>query len=349
MKIQPVIMSGGSGARLWPLSRRARPKQFLSLATQRTLFQDTVLRLSDGGDKFSAPLIIAGKDHASLIEEQLVKIGVSVADIILEPCARNTAAVAAVAALWTAKNNPGALTFLSPADHHIADNKKFRNAVISGAEAAAKGFIVTFGIKPAHPHTGYGYIQSGDKVATGAFRIDAFKEKPDAETARYYLSEGGYFWNGGLFLFSAEAMIEEFARLNPEILTAAKNALDYAKAAGKARLLDEDAFAACPSISVDYAIMEKTANAAVIPDVDAGWSDIGSWSEVTGDADAAHLIHDSRNVLIRSDGPVVGAVGVENLIIVATGDAVLVARRDQAQEVRALVEELKKRGREDLL
>lgn len=349
MKIQPVIMSGGSGTRLWPLSRRARPKQFLALTTKCSLFQDTVSRLSDGGDRFAAPLIIAGKGHAGLIDEQLAETGASASDVVLEPCARNTAAVAAVAALWTAKNNPGALTFLSPADHYIADKKTFRDAVVSGADAAAKGYIVTFGIKPAHPHTGYGYIQSGEEISAGVYRVNAFKEKPDAATAQRYLSEGGYFWNGGLFLFSAEAMIEEFARLNPETLRAAKSALDNATAAGKARLLDEGAFTACPSISVDYAIMEKTANAAVIPDVEVGWNDIGSWSEVTGDADTAHLIHDSRNLLIRSDGPMVGAVGVENLIIIATGDAILVARRDKAQEVRTLVEELKKRGREDLL
>lgn len=349
MKIQPVIMSGGSGTRLWPLSRRARPKQFLNLASERTLFQDTVLRLCDGDKTFAPPLIIAGKDHATLVSEQLKEIGVSPADIILEPCPRNTAAVAAVAAVWTKHHNPEALIFLSPADHHVAHIEGFQQAIIKGGGAAEQGFIVTFGIKPTHPHTGYGYVQSGDVLSDSVQKVRAFKEKPDAGTAQTYLSAGGYFWNAGLFLFSAQAMLGEFEAHAPDIAQDAGKALDESSAHDGARLLDEAVFKTCRSTSVDYAIMEKTERAAVVPSVDVGWNDIGSWSEVTSDPEISHLLHNAKNVTIRSSGPVVGAIGVEDLIIVATGDAVLVARRDNAQDVRTLVDQLKKRGRKDLL
>jgi mannose-1-phosphate guanylyltransferase/mannose-6-phosphate isomerase len=349
MKIQPVIMSGGSGTRLWPLSRRARPKQFLDLASERTLFQDTVLRLCDDESNFAPPLIIAGKDHAALVAEQLNDIGVKPADIILEPCPRNTAAVAAVAAAWTKQYNPQAFTFLSPADQHVADAEGFRRAIAQGASAADQGYIVTFGIKPTHAHTGYGYIQSGAELTGGVQKVSAFREKPDAETAQSYLNAGGYYWNAGLFLFSAQAMLDEFEAHEPDISKNAARALDESAAQRGARLLDEAVFKTCRSNSVDYAIMEKTGRAAVVPSVDVGWNDIGSWSEVTSDPEANHLLHHTKNVTIRSSGPVVGAIGVEDLIIVATGDAVLVARRDSAQDVRALVAELKKRGREDLL
>lgn len=348
MIIQPVIMSGGSGTRLWPLSRRARPKQFLNLATDKSLFQETLLRLSDNGEHFAPPLIIGGKDHASIIEEQLKAIGIAPAGVILEPCPRNTAAVAAVAAAWTQTNNKDAAVFLSPADHHIADAKGFRSAILAGAEPA-KDFIVTFGIEPDHPHTGYGYIQSGDVIKGAVRRVAAFKEKPDAATAQSYLDQGGFFWNAGLFLFSPQAMLEEFSAYAADVAGAASAALTNASTIGGARLLDEEAFSKAPSISVDYAIMEKTKRAAIVPSVNVGWNDIGSWSEVKGDSEAKHLLHNAANLTIRSDGPVVGAIGVEDLIIVATGDAVLVARRDNAQDVRALVDELKKRGREDLL
>lgn len=348
MKIQPVIMSGGSGTRLWPLSRRARPKQFLNLASDKSLFQETVLRLTDGGENFAPPLIIGGKDHASIIEDQLKDIGVAPADIILEPCPRNTAAVAAVAAGWTQQHHPDAGVFLSPADHYVADAESFRKAIRQGAYAAQE-FIVTFGIEPDHPHTGYGYIECGEAVTGGVCRVAAFKEKPDAATAQGYLDSGGFFWNAGLFLFHPQTMLEEFERHAADIAAAAAQALTKASKNGAARLLDEDTFKKCPSISVDYAIMEKTGRAAVVPSVKIGWSDIGSWGEVKSDDEAGHLLHNATNITIRSDGPIVGAIGVEDLIIVVAGDAVLVARRDNAQDVRALVEELKKRGREDLL
>lgn len=348
MKIQPVIMSGGSGTRLWPMSRRAQPKQFLNLASDRSLFQETVLRLTDNGEDFAPPLIIGGKDHAEIIDAQLQAIGVAPAGVILEPCPRNTAAVAAVAADWAQRHNPDAAVFLSPADQYVADAEGLRRAVLKGA-AAVQEFIVTFGIAPVHPHTGYGYIECGEAITDGVCRVAAFREKPDALTAEGYLKKGGFFWNAGLFLFRPQTMLREFELHAAEVAAAVASALSAASAVGTARLLDAAAFEKAPSISVDYAIMEKTGRAAVVPSVNVGWTDIGSWSEVKGDPENAHLLHNATNITIRSDGPIVGAIGVEDLIIVAVGDAVLVARRDNAQDVRALVEELKKRGREDLL
>ncbi len=350
MIIQPVIMSGGSGTRLWPLSRRARPKQFLNLVTDRSLFQETVLRLSDDGNIFAAPLIIAGRDHGELVADQLSEIGVAPADIILEPCPRNTAAVAAVAAAWSAEHNPEALVLLSPADHHVEDAAGFQRATVKGANAAGNGAIITFGIKPTHAHTGYGYIQSGSLISEDVYRVASFREKPDVKTASDYLTAGGYYWNAGIFLFHPRSMLDAFAAYAPAIAEGARSALKASKSVNGSRLLNERAFENTPSDSIDYAIMEKTDKAAVVAPVDAGWSDIGSWSETSSDPDSAdHMLIDSAGMILRSDGPVIGAVGVDNLIIVATGDAVLVARRDRAQEVRALVDELKRRGREDLL
>ncbi|WDI30451.1 mannose-1-phosphate guanylyltransferase [Hyphococcus flavus] len=349
MKIQPVIMSGGSGTRLWPLSRRARPKQFLNLAGKHTLFQDTVLRLIDDNNIFTAPLIIAGKNHADIVSEQLSEINIQPADIILEPSPRNTAPVAAVAAAWTKQNNPDAVIFLSPADHYIGDSQKFRDAILNGAEAAQKGFIVTFGVKPTHAHTGYGYIKCGGKLTNDVLRVDTFKEKPDAKTAQGYLTSGGYYWNAGLFLFNPQTILDEFSAQAPEVAVHASKAFEHCSNLEHAHLLEDTAFKACPSVSLDYAIMEKTDRAAIVPALDIGWNDIGSWSEVMSESESKHLLHNADNVTVHSGGPIVGAIGVEDLIIVATADAVLVARKDNAQDVRVLVEELKKRGREDLL
>ena len=350
MKIQPVIMSGGSGTRLWPLSRRARPKQFLNLVTDHSLFQETVLRVSDGEKRYAAPLIIAGKDHGALVASQLDAINVAPAEIILEPCPRNTAAVAAVAAAWTAKHNPDAIVFLSPADSFIADGEAFRRAIELGGHAAVSQRIVTFGIHPTHPHTGYGYIQSGTETSASVFDVAAFKEKPDLTTAQRYLDDGRYFWNAGIFLFKAQTMLDELASHAPDIQRAAMGALDNGNKTDCGLLLNEAAFSKAPSNSIDYAVMENTDKASVVAPVDVGWSDIGSWSETASDHEAfGHLTHDCNNLTLRSDGPIIGAVGVDDLIIVATNDAVLVARRDRAQDVRALVDELKRRGREDLL
>ena len=208
MKIQPVIMSGGAGTRLWPLSRRARPKQFLNLVSDQSLFQETVLRTANDPARYHPPLIIAGQSHAELVSEQLRQIDMAPAEIVLEPCPRNTAAVAAVAAAWTAVHAPDALVLLTPADHHIEDANGFRRALEQGCDAADNGAIVTFGIKPTSAHTGYGYIQTGEKLSDKAFRVAAFKEKPDSKTAQSYLADGKFFWNAGIFLFRPQAMLD---------------------------------------------------------------------------------------------------------------------------------------------
>lgn len=351
VKIQPVIMSGGAGTRLWPLSRGARPKQFLPLMSDQSLFQETVTRLS-GGDsiEYLPPVVIAGAAHAGLIAAQLAAIGVAPAAVIIEPMARNTAAVAAVAGAWTAKHRPGALTLLAPADHHISNAGAFRAAVACGAAAAARGAIVTFGVKPTEPHTGYGYIEAGAPIAAGVAEVGAFREKPDRQTAEHYLKGGRHFWNAGIFLFAPEAMAGELAAFAPTILREAAGALDAAQIDSNTWRLDAECFAACPANSIDYAVMEKTARAAVVGPIDAGWSDIGAWTALSGEiADERIAAIDCDGVIIRTDGPFIGAVGVSDLIIIATGDAVLVAPKSRAQDVKRIVEELKARGREDLL
>ncbi|MFZ5616479.1 MAG: mannose-1-phosphate guanylyltransferase [Pseudomonadota bacterium] len=350
-KIQPVIMSGGAGTRLWPMSRAARPKQFLPLFGGRSLFQETAARFSCGEDlDFLPPVVIAGAAHVRLIEEQLSEISVDAAQIIIEPIARNTAAVAAVAGAWTARHRPGALTLLAPADHHIADAPAFRAAVAQGAASAAKGVIVAFGVKPTEPHTGYGYIEAGAPVGERVAEVASFREKPDRQTAEHYFNDGRHFWNAGIFLYAPDAMAGELSAFAPAIAREAAAALHEATTEGVLCRLDADRFALCPSDSIDYAVMEKTRRAAVVGPVDAGWSDIGAWPALSSDeTDARVAAIECEDVVIRSDGPFIGAVGVSGLIIVATGDAVLVAPKDRAQDVKKIIDELKARKREDLL
>ncbi|MCB2112515.1 MAG: mannose-1-phosphate guanylyltransferase/mannose-6-phosphate isomerase [Parvularculaceae bacterium] len=349
--IQPVIMSGGAGTRLWPMSRAARPKQFLPLVAETSLFQETAMRMtSDEAAEFAAPIIVAGEAHAEIIAAQLKEIGVSPAAIIIEPCPRNTAAVAAVAAAWTAKMRPGALCLLAPADHHIADARAFRAAVAQGAGAASKGAIVTFGVRPSEPHTGYGYIEAGAPMAEGVAEVAAFREKPDLQTAEHYVASGRHFWNAGIFLYAPEAMTGELAVHAPAIGRAADAALRDAQSDGALCRLDAARFAECPADSIDYAVMEKTSRAAVVGPLDAGWSDIGAWTAIEGgEQDARVAAIDCDGVVIRTDGPFVGALAVSDLVIVATKDAVLVAPKSRAQDVKKIVEELKARGRRDLL
>jgi len=348
LKIQPVIMSGGAGTRLWPLSRNAKPKQFLPLVTDKTMLQETALRFQDAA--FSDPVAICGEAHAAHISDQLAAIKIKPGAVITEPMPRNTAAVAAVAAAWTEVNNNSALVLLAPADHHIEDAAAFRRAVIEGSVAANAGEIVTFGIKAATPHTGYGYIKQGAELTRGVFKISTFLEKPTRDTAEQYLAEGGYYWNAGIFLFSPAAMIAELQTHAPEILAQAKAALTEARIENGVTRLDRNAFEQCPSDSIDYAVMERTDRAAVVAPVDVGWNDIGSWTELPNATDETHIAAvDCSNTLIKSDGPFVGAIGLEDMIVVATGDAVLIAPRDRAQEVKTIVERLKQNKRDDLL
>lgn len=348
--VQPVIMSGGAGTRLWPMSRASRPKQFLPLMSGDTLFQETVLRFSGAGDvDFLPPLVIAGARHAAIVASQLRAIGVEPAEIIIEPCPRNTAAVAAVAGAWTADHQPDALVLLAPADHHVADASSFRGAVASGTAAASRGAIVTFGIRPTEAHMGYGYVEAGAALGPSVAEVSAFREKPDRQTAEHFLRSGRHFWNAGVFLYAPETLAAELHAHAPKIRIEAAGALAAARREGQTLVLDASRFAACPSDSIDYAVMEKTKRAVVVAPVNAGWSDIGAWTALPPSIDPRIIAIDCEGAVIRTDGPVIGAVGAGDLIIIATDDAVLVAPKSRAQDVKRIVEELKTRKREDLL
>ncbi|MEQ5801204.1 mannose-1-phosphate guanylyltransferase/mannose-6-phosphate isomerase [Halomonas sp. H10-9-1] len=351
--LTPVILSGGSGSRLWPLSREHYPKQFQCLNRDDvSLLQETVLRLH--GETGSAPpLVICNAAHRFLVAEQLQQIGCTPQRILLEPCARNTAPAVALAALQAA---PEALLLVMPADHAIDDLDAFRAAVESGSVLAEAGRLVTFGITPERAHTGYGYIRRGEALGEGGYRVDAFVEKPDAERARSYLESGDYLWNSGIFLFRAERFLAELERLAPAMLTACRAAL----AAGREDLdflrVDAEAFAACPSDSIDYAVMEHTREAAVVP-MAPGWSDIGAWDAVhelqsrdAPDGNAVHgdvLLHATRNSLVHSHSRLVATVGVDDLVVVETEDAVLVADRHATQDIKRIVERLNQAGRSE--
>ena len=350
----PVILSGGSGTRLWPLSRKAMPKQLLALVGENTMIQDTVARAR--GDYFSAPLIISNQDHRFVVAEQLRAQGIEGARIILEPIGRNTAPAAAIAALQVSSEDPEALILLMPSDHVVLDQPAFLAAVTAARQAALGGALVTFGIKPSSAQTGYGYIKAGTALvgAPGALTVERFVEKPDRATAEGYVASGNYFWNSGMFLFRAATFLEELERLQPRMLESCRSALQSAHRDMDFIRLDETAFASCPSDSIDYAVMEHARSAAVVP-VEMGWNDVGSWqslwdiAERTGEGNALQgdvLIEKVRNSYLRSDGPLLAAVGVEDLIIVATKDAVLVSHRDASQDVKKIVEQLDGAGRQ---
>ena len=350
--IVPVIMSGGSGTRLWPLSTDARPKQFHALAGARTMLQETALRLAQPaeGIAFLPPIVICNRSHERIIETQLSEVDVKPLAVVLEPFGRNTAAVAVTAARMVQTLAPDALTLLLPADHVIAAPDAFRATIVRGA--CAKGRIVTFGIAPTGPETGYGYIQRGAPVCDGVYEVARFAEKPELELAKAYLAEGGYDWNGGIFLFAPEVMLGEMQAHRPDIHAAALAAVDAAGRDGAFVRLDDERFQAIPSESVDFAVMERTRLAAVAA-CDIGWADVGSWSElwrlggkdgqdnlVRGDAVAL----DTAGSLIWSDdGMEVGVVGLRDLVVVATASAVVVLPKDRAQEVKTIVERLKAR------
>jgi mannose-1-phosphate guanylyltransferase/mannose-6-phosphate isomerase len=352
--IIPVILSGGSGSRLWPLSRKALPKQLLALAGPNTMIQETVSRVK--GEGFAPPILISNQEHRFLIAEQLRAHGVEGARIILEPAGRNTAPAAAVAALKVLEDDADGLLLLMPSDHVVGDVKAFHAAVAAAAKAAQGGALVTFGIKPSAPETGYGYIKSAAALpgAPGAFAVERFVEKPDRATAETYLASGQYFWNSGMFLFSAKAFLKEMERLEPSMLASCRDAVRHAHRDMDFIRLGEAAFLSCPSQSIDYAIMEHAAHAAVVP-VEMGWSDVGSWQslwEITprgtdGNAILGDVVTEGAlNSYIRSEGPLIAAVGIENLVVIATKDAVLVSHRDATQNVKKIVEQLEASGRD---
>ena len=349
-RIHPVLMSGGAGSRLWPLSREARPKQLLRLTGERTLLQEAALRGSD--PQMFAPLItVANLAHRFTVAEQLTELGVSFRKPILEPVARNTAAAVAVAALAAAREDPDALILVMPADHVVGDPACFLEAVRAGEPAARRGELVLFGIRPTAPATGYGYIHAGAAVegAPGVQAVRAFVEKPKREAAEAYVAGGEHFWNAGIFLLPVRTVLAELEAHAPEVLAAARAAFEGAHEDDDFVRLDEAALARAPSISVDHALMEKTPRTAVVP-VSCGWTDVGSWSALWelgagGEADNVTvgdvLTEKTRGSYLRSEGPLVATIGVEDLIVIATPDAVLVAHKGHDQEVKTIVERLR--------
>jgi mannose-1-phosphate guanylyltransferase/mannose-6-phosphate isomerase len=346
MIIRPVILSGGSGTRLWPLSRAAYPKQLMPLLSELSLLQETVERVSDPA-KFSPPILVCNEEHRFLVAEQLRELGRPPEVVLLEPVARNTAPAVAAAALMAGED---ALILVLPSDHYIAKPENFLAAVSKAAEAAALGKLVTFGIEPQGPETGYGYIRRGEAIAgaPGCHKVAAFVEKPDAVTAAGYLGTGEYLWNGGMFLFKAARYLEELARFEPAMLAALRKAVAGAKSDLDFTRLDKESFAASPSRSIDYAVMEKTGEAAVVP-VEMGWTDVGSWAslwevakkDAAGNALIGDVVAaDVKNSYIRSESRLVAAVGLENVVIVETVDAVMAVARERAQDLRLIIDHL---------
>ena len=356
MTMVPVILCGGAGSRLWPMSRKLLPKQFLPLVTEHTLLQDTALRLR-GLKGAGAPVVIANQEHRFLAGDQLGAIGVAPRALLVEPVGRNTAPAIAAAALQVAREDLDAVLLVLPSDHLIGDVAAFHRAARRAAVLAADGYLVTFGIAPTAPATGYGYIEEGSPVgkSRGAFRIRRFVEKPSLAKAKTFLAKGGFLWNSGMFAFTARRYLEELGRFRPDILAAAKAALEGAARDLDFVRLEAKAFAACPSDSVDYAVMERTERGAVVR-ATMRWSDVGSWSALweVGRKDKANNVargdvwlHDAKGCYVRADGRHVSLLGAENLIVVETDDAVLVASRSRAQDVKEVVARLDRSGRNE--
>lgn len=361
-KIIPVILSGGAGSRLWPLSRELYPKQLLPLVGSETMLQDTVRRL-DGIEPIADPLIVCNESHRFLVAEQLRKIGVGHQGIILEPTGRNTAPAVAVAAMRAlvscgseeADGGRDTVLLILPADHVVANPRAFRQAVAHGHAAAEQGNFVTFGVVPSSPETGYGYIHRGDETMPGVYTVDRFVEKPDLARAEKYVESGEYLWNSGMFMFRVDSYLSALAEFAPEMLDCCRRSVAEASGDLDFVRLGAAAFEECPSDSIDYAVMERTDAAVVVP-LDAGWSDVGNWSSLhdahrsdednnvtVGDV----LLEGCRNSYVHSSGRLVAAVGLDDHVVVETADAVMVAPKSHAQEVKALVERLREGKRDE--
>ena len=353
----PVILSGGSGTRLWPLSRELFPKQFLSLSGDDSLFQDTFSRLKC--IDLQPAIVICNEEHRFIAAEQLRSLGVSECDIILEPVGRNTAPAIAVAAFHALKNTNenDALLLVLAADHVIDDVAAFHLAIEQAEVLANEGKLVTFGVVPDKAETGYGYIRRGQKIESCGFEVDAFFEKPDLVTVESYLLSGDYLWNSGMFMFKASRYLEELKEFQPEIYSVCEQAVNHIDKSFDYLRLTEDIFSSCPAESIDYAVMESTKSAAVVP-LDAGWSDVGSWSALCDinakDSDGNVLLgdvltHDVSNSYINASHKLVAAVGVDDVVVVETSDAILVSSKDRVQDVKEIVEQLNKSNRQETI
>jgi mannose-1-phosphate guanylyltransferase/mannose-6-phosphate isomerase len=358
MKIYPVILSGGAGTRLWPLSRAVLPKQLLPIVADKTMLQDTALRVA-GLPGLQAPLVVCGNDHRFMVAEQLRAAGITPLGILLEPVGRNTAPAVAAAAHYLKAIDPEAVMLVLPADHVIDNTEAFKEAVTRAANLVKEGGLATFGIVPQSPETGYGYIRRGAALAgcEGCYQVERFVEKPDLATAEAFVADGGYYWNSGMFMFAAEQYLAELAKFAPGIAEAAEKAvgtgyrdLDFCR-------LDETAFSSCPSDSIDYAVMEHTGKAVVVP-ADIGWSDVGSWSalwevqakDANGNAQRGDVYLDGvKNSLVRAESRIVAVVGLEDIVVVETNDAVLVAHKNAVQRVKQVVDHLKSKERTEHL
>ncbi|WP_026375091.1 mannose-1-phosphate guanylyltransferase/mannose-6-phosphate isomerase [Aestuariibacter salexigens] len=345
--MKPVVLAGGTGSRLWPKSRAALPKQFLALTDDNTMLQNTLLRLD--GINAVAPIVICNESHRFLVAEQLRKKDIDHGGILLEPVGRNTAPAIALAALHATLQGDDPVLLVLAADHLIKDTQAFHHAIGKAQKLAEQDYLVTFGIVPTEPHTGYGYIQKAEAKDDG-FVVKQFVEKPDLATAESYVSSGHYLWNSGMFMFKASRYLEELQKFAPEMLDICRNAiasesfdLDFVR-------VDEDVFATCPDDSIDYAVMEKTDKAVVVP-LDAGWNDVGSWSSlwdtaenkdengnvVVGDA----ILHDAHNNYVNAEQRLISLIGLDDVVVVETKDAVMVAHRDKVQDIKHVVNKLK--------
>lgn len=344
--MNPVILAGGTGSRLWPKSRAALPKQFLSLTSKSSMLQDTIKRLS--GTQSHSPIIICNDAHRFLVAEQLRQEGIKHGGILLEPVGRSTAPAIALAALHATKDGDDPVLLVLAADHLIKDAKAFHNSINNAEKLAEQGKLVTFGIVPEQPHTGYGYIKSGEPIQQG-FKVAEFVEKPALATAKDYVESGSYYWNSGMFMFKASRYLEELAKFAPDILDVCKRAIDSESNDLDFIRIDHDTFSNCKDDSIDYAVMEHTDSAVVVP-LDAGWSDVGSWTTLweTGDKDEQGnvttgdiILEHTTNSYVNSEGRLIAVVGLDDVIVVETKDAVLVASKDKAQNIKNVVNILK--------